>query len=110
MIGERIRELRKQRKMSLSELADRSGVAKSYISSIERNLQSNPSVQFLEKVSGVLGVSVHSLLHSEHGPDADDGLDVVWVQLVQEAMESGVSKDEFREFLEFSRWKIEGRK
>ncbi|MBD2798676.1 helix-turn-helix transcriptional regulator, partial [Xenorhabdus sp. 18] len=47
MIGERIKRLRLQKGISLTELAEKAGVAKSYISSIERNLQKNPSIQFL---------------------------------------------------------------
>lgn len=42
MIGERIKRLRLQKGISLTELAEKAGVAKSYISSIERNLQKNP--------------------------------------------------------------------
>lgn len=56
LIGETIKQLRQEKKMSISELADKAGVAKSYLSSIERNLQTNPSIQFVEKISSVLGV------------------------------------------------------
>ncbi|MFY0757606.1 MULTISPECIES: helix-turn-helix domain-containing protein [Metabacillus] len=107
MIGERIRKYRKERGLSLSELADRAGVAKSYLSSIERNLQSNPSVQFLEKVSSVLGVSMNTLILDESIYETKkDNLDNEWANLVKEAMDSGVTKDQFREFLEFNRWKM----
>lgn len=105
MIGPRIKKYRTQKNLSLSELAERAGVAKSYLSSIERNLQSNPSVQFLEKVSSVLGVSVNTLLDEQNEDDPKE-LDHDWVKLVQDAMNSGVSKDQFREFLEFNKWKI----
>jgi len=105
VIGPRIKKYRTQKNLSLSELAERAGVAKSYLSSIERNLQSNPSVQFLEKISSVLGVSVNTLLNEEKESDPKE-LDHDWIQLVQDAMSSGVSKDQFREFLEFNKWKI----
>lgn len=107
MIGQRIREYRMQKEMSLSELAEKAGVAKSYLSSIERNIQSNPSIQFLEKVSDVLGVSVNTLLHAEEENPVN--LDTEWEKLVREAMASGVSKQEFREFLEFNKWKMENK-
>ncbi|PHE22808.1 anti-repressor SinI family protein, partial [Bacillus toyonensis] len=32
-------------------------------------------------------------------------LDSEWTQLVKDAMNSGVSKEQFREFLEFTQWK-----
>jgi XRE family transcriptional regulator, master regulator for biofilm formation len=63
MIGERVKQLRKEKKMSMSELAEQAGVAKSYLSSIERNLQTNPSIQFLEKLAAVLGVSIDYFIH-----------------------------------------------
>lgn len=103
MIGERVKELRLQKKMSLSEVAEQAGVAKSYLSSLERNLQTNPSIQFLEKISAVLGVPVDYFIHKTI--DKDD-LDSDWINLVQEAMGSGISKEQFREFLEFNRWKL----
>jgi XRE family transcriptional regulator, master regulator for biofilm formation len=103
MIGERVKQLRLQKKMSLSEVAEQAGVAKSYLSSLERNLQTNPSIQFLEKISAVLGVSVDYFIND--AIDKDD-LDTDWLKLVQEAMDSGISKDQFREFLEFNKWKI----
>ncbi|WP_449536928.1 helix-turn-helix domain-containing protein [Ferdinandcohnia sp. Marseille-Q9671] len=109
MIGQRIKTYRLQKQLSLSELADRAGVAKSYLSSIERNLQSNPSIQFLEKVSSVLGVSVNTLLHNEDHDTKIEELDSDWAQLVQEAMKSGVSKEEFKEFLEFNKWKSQNK-
>jgi len=102
LIGDRVKKIRQEKKMSLSELALQAGVAKSYLSSLERNLQTNPSIQFLEKISLVLRVPVDSLI-LEH-PNKED-LDSEWMKIVQEAMNSGVSKDEFREFLEFNKWR-----
>ncbi|MED4530688.1 helix-turn-helix domain-containing protein [Metabacillus fastidiosus] len=105
MIGQRIKKYRTTKNLSLSELAERAGVAKSYLSSIERNLQSNPSVQFLEKISSVLGVSVNVLLDGDNENNSNE-LDYEWTQLVQDAMNSGVTKEQFRDFLEFNKWKI----
>ncbi|MFD2445084.1 helix-turn-helix domain-containing protein [Bacillus sp. CGMCC 1.16607] len=103
MIGERVKQLRLEKRMSLSEVAEQAGVAKSYLSSLERNLQTNPSIQFLEKIAAVLGVSVDNLIHD---PIDKEDLDTDWLKLVQEAMGSGISKEQFREFLEFNRWKL----
>ncbi|KAA9031191.1 helix-turn-helix domain-containing protein [Niallia endozanthoxylica] len=102
MIGDRVKKIRQEKKISLSELALKAGVAKSYLSSLERNLQTNPSIQFLEKISTVLGVPVDSLILEQ--PKKDE-LDSEWMKLVQEAMESGVSKEQFRDFLEYNKWK-----
>jgi len=109
MIGKRIQQLRKEKGLSLSELAERASVAKSYLSSIEREIQSNPSIQFLEKVAGVLEVPVDSLIH----PDQEEVLkhiDEEWMKLVKEAMASGISKEQFKEFLEFNKWRLDKEK
>ncbi|MBT2688467.1 helix-turn-helix domain-containing protein [Bacillus sp. ISL-47] len=104
MIGDRVKKLRQEKRMSLSELAEQAGVAKSYLSSLERNLQTNPSIQFLEKIAGVLNVPVDHLIHEQINKDE---LDTEWMKIVKEAMESGVSKEQFREFLDFNKWRSE---
>jgi XRE family transcriptional regulator, master regulator for biofilm formation len=107
MIGERIKRLRAEKKLTLSELAERSGVAKSYLSKIERHIQSNPSIQFLEKVAEALGVTMDDILYeNRQSPAPKAALDEQWYTLIREAMESGVSKEQFREFLEFNKWKM----
>lgn len=106
MIGERIQMLRKKKNLSLTELSEKAAVAKSYLSSIERGIQQNPSIQFLEKISVVLGITVEEFLHAEdETADQKNSLDAEWADLVKEAMVSGVSKEQFREFLEFNKWK-----
>ncbi|GMA61182.1 helix-turn-helix domain-containing protein [Alicyclobacillus fastidiosus] len=62
MIGKRLYELRRERNLSLSELAKRSNVAKSYLSAIERHIQVNPSLHVLERISRVLNVQIQTLL------------------------------------------------
>ncbi|MTE25249.1 helix-turn-helix domain-containing protein, partial [Microbacterium sp. ZXX196] len=79
-----VKKLRQEKKMSLSELADQAGVAKSYLSSLERNLQTNPSIQFLEKIAGVLNVPVDHLIHEQINKE---DLDSEWMKIVKEAME-----------------------
>lgn len=62
MIGKRIQSLRRERQLSLSELSRRANVAKSYLSAMERDVQTNPSLQVIERISKVLNVSVQSLV------------------------------------------------
>ncbi|MCM3700599.1 helix-turn-helix domain-containing protein [Paenibacillus macerans] len=103
-IGERIQKIRQDRGYSLSELADKADVAKSYLSNVERNIQSNPSISFIEKIADALNVSINLLLYGDR--PAEDLLDPEWWELVQEAMASGVSKKEFKDFLEYQKWKL----
>lgn len=105
MIGSYIKQLRSKKGMSLSELAERAGVAKSYISSIERGIQQNPSIQTLEKISGVLGVPTEQLVNPSAQSRNDTHLDREWLELAQQFAASGIGKDEFREFLEFQKWR-----
>jgi XRE family transcriptional regulator of biofilm formation len=102
-IGERVKQLRSEKGYSLNELAERAGVAKSYLSSIERDIQSNPSIHFLEKISAVFGVPIETFFQPQQVPEHN--LDPEWSMLVREAMDSGVTKEQFLEFLEFNKWR-----
>ncbi|WP_260284816.1 helix-turn-helix domain-containing protein [Peribacillus aracenensis] len=96
MIGYRVKSLREERKMSISELSARSGVAKSYISSLERNLQTNPTILVLEKIARILCIKVDALLNEQ----ADNSIDEEWMEIMQDVMGSGISKEEMREFIQ----------
>jgi XRE family transcriptional regulator of biofilm formation len=108
MLGKRVKELRMEKGFSLSELAEKAGVAKSYLSSIERDIQSNPSIQFLEKICLVLEVPLETFLHNKTTPH--ERLDEEWLNLVREAMDSGISKDQFLEFLQYNKWRKDQQK
>ncbi|QED46513.1 helix-turn-helix domain-containing protein [Cytobacillus dafuensis] len=60
MLGERIRKLRKQKKMTLEELAGKS-LTKGMLSLIENN-KANPSIESLHYIAERLGVEVSDLL------------------------------------------------
>ncbi|WP_285765485.1 helix-turn-helix domain-containing protein [Peribacillus sp. SI8-4] len=96
MIGYRVKSLREERKMSISELSTKSGVAKSYISSLERNLQTNPTILILEKIAGILGIKVDALLYEQ----GNTSMDEEWLQIMEDVMGSGISKEEMREFIQ----------
>lgn len=114
MIGKKIKELRTARGYTLSELAEKANVAKSYLSAIERDIQKNPSIQFLEKISNVLAVPMDTFLTSNTASlDSNEellvlnDLDEDWKKLVVEAMNSGVTKEQFKQFLEFRKGIVE---
>jgi XRE family transcriptional regulator, master regulator for biofilm formation len=102
MIGQRIRKLRKTKGYSITELADLADVSKSYLSYIERNLQNNPSLQFLSKIAVPLDTSVEILLGDG---ELEDRLDEEWKALIKNSIEEGISKDDFRNFRDFMRYK-----
>lgn len=60
-LGQTIQRLRKAYNLSLSELAEQSGVAKSIISQIERN-ETNPTLATIWRLSQALDVSIERVL------------------------------------------------
>lgn len=65
MIGTRIRQLRRERHLSMSALARQAGVAKSYLSAIERDIRVNPSIQIIERIGSVLDVPIQSIVEPQ---------------------------------------------
>ncbi|MEH7224589.1 helix-turn-helix domain-containing protein [Bacillus sp. JJ1566] len=107
MIGERIRILRGKKRYSITELAKRAGVSKSYLSYIERDVQKNPSLQFLTKIAETLDTSIEYLLGEEEKRPYyfEDKLDKEWTKLLQKAIDQGLSKNDFHEFQNFVRFR-----
>ncbi|MED4018533.1 XRE family transcriptional regulator [Sutcliffiella cohnii] len=64
-IGNKIRELRKEQKMSIKELAEMSQCTSSFISQLERNL-ANPSINTLKKISEILDVPLVYFFEQEN--------------------------------------------
>ena len=58
-IGRRFKELRKQKGLTLSQLAGRAGCSKSFLSRVE-NDSASPSLAMLVKIIQALGLTLHS--------------------------------------------------
>lgn len=104
MIGKNISEIRKQKGLTLTELAERAGIAKSYLSNIERNLNKNPSINVVEKIASGLDIDVKTLIN-EQGMTQE--LDEEWIDLINQLKDSGVDKEEIHEYktlIEFIKW------
>jgi transcriptional regulator with XRE-family HTH domain len=71
-LGARIRTRREERGLSLSALAEQSGVSKGYCSQLENGGATNPSVDTLSRIADALGVALPDLLgeprQAEHDP------------------------------------------
>lgn len=108
MIGKKIYQYRIKRGLTLSELAERAGIAKSYLSNIERSLNRNPSIQVVEKIALVLDVDIGTLLDIHKNNEHQ--LDNEWIEFVNELKESGIEKKQIQEYktlIEFIKWKKE---
>ena len=109
MIGERIKRLRKEKGYSISELAKLAAVSKSYLSQIERGLQTNPSLHFLRKIAKTLHTNIDYLLEKEDSYQKSEfDIDEEWKDLVQIAIRDGLSKEDFQsycQYIRFENWK-----
>lgn len=72
-LGETVARLRKAGQLSLGDLSEMSGVAKSMISQIEKN-ESNPTIATLSKISQALGTSVEAMFASGVEPAPETAL------------------------------------
>lgn len=109
MIGKNISKIRKRQRLTLSELAEKAGISKSYLSNIERELNRNPSIRVLKKVACVLNVEVKALLIGEETKETVR-LDKEWLDFVNELRESGIGKDQIQDYkklIEFIQWQNE---
>jgi XRE family transcriptional regulator, master regulator for biofilm formation len=114
MIGKKIKRLRQQKGYSITELGRLADVSKPYLSQLERGLQTNPSLQFLVKVSAPLDTSIDYLLKDTIAQKCGDNeLDEEWKVLIRQAIEDGLKKEDFheyRKYIKFQEWMREQNK
>lgn len=67
-LGKTVQRLRTTGNLSLGDLSEMSGVAKSMISQIEKN-ESNPTIGTLSRLSQALGISVETFLSGPEGQE-----------------------------------------
>jgi len=67
LLGGKIRELRKEKRMSLADLAEATGISVGYLSQVERD-KSNPSVKTLHDISRALDVNITWFFAGESEP------------------------------------------
>jgi len=61
-VGRKVRALRLEKNISLPELAERAGVSKGFLSQLENDEESNPSLDTLNKVAKALNVTLAALI------------------------------------------------
>ncbi|GAA4839738.1 hypothetical protein GCM10023310_16960 [Paenibacillus vulneris] len=113
MIGNNISSIRKQRGFTLSELSERTGISKSYLSNIERNLKQNPSIHVMEKIASVLKVDLKTLLKIATDAEIKQHPDKEWLDFISELKNSGIEKERIHEYkivIEFMKWHNEKNK
>lgn len=108
MIGRNINEIRKRKGLSLSELSEKSGISKSYLSNIERDIHKNPSIHIIEKISNVLNVDLNVLLIKDAQPNVFHDLELY--RFAEELKQTGIEKEQIRDYqqlIDFIKWQKE---
>ena len=107
MIGKNIYQFRKKGGLTLSELAERAGISKSYLSNIERNINKNPSIQVMAKIALVLEVDLNTLLETKTDMETKQQIEREWIDFVYELKKAGIDKEKLREYkllIDFIKW------
>ena len=58
MYHNKMREIRISQKMTLEQLAEKTGVSTGYLSHLERGTRTNPSIVLMDKIAYALGKSI----------------------------------------------------
>lgn len=77
-LGNKIRKLRKEKNLTLEQLADRAASSKSYIWELENKSPPRPSAEKLSKIAAHLGVTMEYLLDQDEEVDEADAADEVF--------------------------------
>jgi XRE family transcriptional regulator, master regulator for biofilm formation len=108
VIGNTIFEFRKKKGITLSELAKRAKISKSYLSNIERNLNRNPSIEVVKRIAAVLDMELETFLSPIKTNDLQHGVDQDLIDFAAELKETGIEKEQIKEYktvFEFIKWK-----
>lgn len=101
-------EFRKQKGLTLSELAKRAKISKSYLSNIEREINRNPSIEVVKKIATVLDVELDIFLNLEKTNDGQHEVDQDLIDFAAQLKETGIEKEQIKEYktlFEFIKWK-----
>lgn len=107
MLGNNIKIIRKKKKLTLSECANRANISKSYLSNIERNVNQNPSIHIIYRIATVLDVDLRSLIDSDDVLEVDES---EWFDFMQDLKKAGIEKEELQQYktvIEFAKWQKE---
>ncbi len=69
VIGARIRELRRAKRMTLNDLSERSSLSASFLSMIERDI-STPSIKALHDIANALSINISWFFPEENQPNS----------------------------------------
>jgi transcriptional regulator with XRE-family HTH domain len=74
-LGEKIRKLRRDKKLSLEALAAAAEMSKSYLWELENNDDANPTMDKVSRIAAVLEVTPEFLAHDKQADTPQDAFD-----------------------------------
>ncbi|RQR34863.1 helix-turn-helix domain-containing protein [Burkholderia sp. Bp9142] len=95
---DKLRELRKQRGLTLDQLAERAGMSKSYIWELENRESQRPSAEKLSALADVLGVTVSYFIDEDVSVPGEKHKDEVFFRNYQKL--DPTAKEQLRKILE----------
>lgn len=102
-IGPRLRRLREEEELSLAQLADITGLSKTYLQKLETERDANPSLEVLHRIADALDLTVADLVGAPPLRGVPDSSDVP-ATLKAFAEEAGLPRHEV-EMLASIRWR-----
>jgi len=96
--GTKIRELRKEKGLTLDQLAERSGSSKSYIWELENKNPPRPSAEKIAKIAWVLEVTADYLMDKDDNKDRDTAEDLAFFRKYQNLDQD--TKEKIRKMLD----------
>lgn len=60
-----MREIRKEKGITLTEIANKTGISIGYLSHLEKGTRKNPSIEMMDKISKYLDKSVSDVFFTE---------------------------------------------
>lgn len=97
-LGTKLRELRKEKKLTLEKLAEMAGMSKSYLWELENRESQRPSAEKLTQLADALGVAASYFLEEDVRKPEERHLDEAFYRNYQSLDTS--SKEQLRKILE----------
>lgn len=97
-LGEKLRDLRKERNLTLEKLADMAGLSKSYLWELENRESQRPSAEKLTALADALGVAVSYFIEEDVRTPEQRHLDEAFFRGYQK-LEPG-AKEQLRKILD----------
>jgi transcriptional regulator with XRE-family HTH domain len=97
-LGQKVKNLRREKGMTLDQLAHATGSSKSYMWEIENKPVARPSAEKLARIAEVLGVTAEYLMDQDRSEPTDNELDVAFFRKFQSA--DPAVKDKLKKILD----------